>query len=166
MKSKTEKIALIIAIIWVILVIAAIVGGVFLFKKFVGISKDSITADKFISIMEKNDFTIVNVTNQFEDADVDVKEGYVAKRENYQVEFYTFKNEDDAETFYKINQAKFDTNSAKTRIQLSGKNYSSFNVEANGKFKFLERINKTVIYINVDDEYKSDVKDVLKELGY
>ena len=166
MKSKKEKIALIIAIIWIVIVIGAIVAGIFLFGKIVKITKNSITSEKFISIMEDNDFRVVDVTKQFENADIDVKEGYVAAKDDYQVEFYTFKNEDDAETFYKINMAKFDTDSAKTRIQLSGQNYSSFNVEANGKYKFLERINKTVIYLNVDDEYKGDVKDTLKELGY
>ena len=166
MKSKTEKIALAIAIILIILMVSGIIGGIFLFKKFVHITKESITADKFISIMEDNDFNVVDVTNQFKNADVYVKEGYVAKKDNYQIEFYTFKNVDDADTFFRINREKFDTNSAKTRVEFSGRNYSSFNVETNGKYKFLERIDKTVIYINADDDYKSDVKDAVKELGY
>jgi hypothetical protein len=166
MKSTTEKVALAIAIILILLVISGIVGGVLLIKKFINISKDSITSDKFIEIMEDNDFKVVEVTKQFTGSDIYVKEGYVAKKDDYQIEFYTFKNVDDAESFYRVNEAKFDTNVANRRVELSGKNYASFNIEANGKYKFLERIDKTVIYINVDKDYKDDVKSIVKELGY
>jgi hypothetical protein len=164
MKSTTEKVALAIAIILILLVISGIVGGVLLIKKFINISKDSITSDKFIEIMEDNDFKVVEVTKQFTGSDIYVKEGYVAKKDDYQIEFYTFKNVDDAESFYRVNEAKFDTNVANRRVELSGKNYASFNIEANGKYKFLERIDKTVIYINVDKDYKDDVKSIVKEL--
>ncbi len=166
MKSKTEKIALAIAIILIILIISGIIGGVILLKKVIHITKDSITSEKFISIMEDNDFDVIEVTDQFKGSDVYVKEGYVARKDDYQIEFYTFKNEDDADTFFRINREKFDANVAKSKVEMSGKNYSSFKLEANGKYKFLERINKTVIYINVDDDYKSDIKDTVKKLGY
>ena len=154
MKSTTEKIALAIAIVLILLVISGIVGGVILIKKFVHISKDSITSDKFIEIMEDNDFKVVEVTSQFKGSDIYVKEGYVAKKDEYQIEFYTFKNVDDADSFYNVNKAKFDTNVANTKVDFSGKNYATFNIEANGKYKFLERIDKTVIYINVDKNIK------------
>lgn len=166
MKSKTEKIALVIAILIILLVIGGIIGGVFLIKKLINVSKEAITSEKFISIMEDNDFDVVEVTKQFSGSDVYVKEGYVAKKDGYQIEFYTFKNKDDADTFYRINKEKFDTDTAKTKVQFSGKNYATFNVEANGKYKFLERIDKTVIYVNVDDDYKSDIKSTVKKLGY
>lgn len=166
MNSKTEKIALVIAILLIILFISGIVGGVFLVKKLIHVSKESITTEKFVEVMEDNDFKVANVTDQFKGSDIHVKEGYVARKDDYQVEFYTFKNEDDADSFYRVNKAKFDTDVANTRVQLSGKNYASFNIEANGKYKFLERIDKTVIYINVDKEYKSNVKNVVKKLGY
>ena len=166
MKSTTEKVALIIAILIILLVVGGIIGGIVLIRKFVIITKDSITAEKFVSIMKDNDFDVYEVTDQFKGSDVYVKEGYVAKKDDYQIEFYTFKNVDDADTFFRINQEKFDTKTAKTKVQLSGKNYASFNVEANGKYKFLERIDKTVIYINVDDDYKSDIKSTVKKLGY
>ena len=166
MKSTTEKIALVIAIIWISLIISAVVGGVFLFKNFVFKTKESITSEEFISKMEENHFNVTDVTKQLEGEDVEVKEGYVARKDNCQVEFYTFKNEDDADTFYKTTKVKLDSDTASTRIQFSGRNYASFNIETNGKFKFLERINKTVVYVNVDNTYKNDIKDVLRDLGY
>ena len=166
MNKKALIITLTVAVIIIALVVTGIVGGIFLVKKYVNISKKSITGDKFVEIMEDNGFKVSDVKYQFKNADVKVKEAYVAQKDEYQIEFYTLKDEDDADLFFRINREKFDTDSAKTKVELSGKNYASFNVEANGKYKFLERIDETVIYINVDKEFKSDVKDMVKTLGY
>ena len=35
----------------------------------------------------------------------------------------------------------------------------------NGKYMVVSRIDNTVIYVNVNDNYKDTVKDILKELG-
>lgn len=166
MKSKTEKIALIIAIVIILLVIiGGVIGGYFFFK-YVKLAKEAITSKEFIQIMEDNDFEIADVTEQFEDADIEVKKGYVALGDDYQIEFYTFDDEDEAKMFFKVNKAKFETDSASSEVSLNGKNYSVYSVTSNGKYKFVERIDKTVIYLNVDKEHKDDVKDLVKELGY
>lgn len=34
------------------------------------------------------------------------------------------------------------------------------------KYKALSRINETVIYLNIDKEYKKEVQRILKKLGY
>ena len=166
MKSKGEKIAFVIAILIIVLMIAAIVGGIKLFIKFINITKDSITTDKFISIMEDNNYKVTNVKNQSKDADIDIKEAYVAKKNNKQIEFYTFYNESDAKMFFRINKEKFDDDYAKTKVSLSGSNYNSFNIEVDGQYKFVERIDKTVIYINIAEEYKPEIKSIVHKLGY
>lgn len=68
--------------------------------------------------------------------------------------------------FYKINKAKFENSAATSQVTFNGKNYSSYSITTGGKYKFVERVEKTVIYLNVDKEYKDDVKDLVKELGY
>ena len=166
MNKKALAITIIYAVVMISIIVSLIIGGIFLIKKYVHISKESITGEKFVEIMEDNDFKVSDVKYQFKNSDVKIKEAYVAKKDEYQIEFYTFEDVDDADYFFRINKEKFDSNSAKTRVDLNGKNYASFNIEANGKYKFLERIDETVIYINVDREYKDNVKDMVKILGY
>lgn len=164
MKSTSEKVALAIAIVIIITVISAIVGGIVLISKLINHTKDSITADKFVSVMEDNGFEVTESKSRF--LGIRLDKGYIAKKDEYQIEFYTFKDLDSAKEFFRLNKAKYDTDSAKTRVDLSGRNYSSFNIEADGKYKLLERVDKTVVCVNVDKEYKNDAKNMVDKLGY
>ena len=56
MNKKALIITLTVAVIIIALVVTGIVGGIFLVKKYVNISKKSITGDKFVEIMEDNGF--------------------------------------------------------------------------------------------------------------
>ena len=117
--------------------------------------------------MEENDFEVGEVTDQFEDADIEVEEAYVAVGDDYQIEFYTFEDEENAEMFFKVNKAKFDEDSASSRVSLNGKNFTSFSITTDGEYRFVERVDETVIYLDVDEEYKDEVKELVKEeLGY
>ena len=163
MKSNTEKIALAIAILIIILVIAGIVGLVSLVKRVFHITKEAISVNTFIEVMEDNDFAVTKVTDK---DSTNAKDAYIAEKGEYQIEFYTFDDVDDADDFFNITRSKFDSDRANTRIQFHGRNYESFNIVTGGKYKFVERIDKTVIYVNVDNEYKKSVNDALEKLGY
>lgn len=49
---------------------------------------------------------------------------------------------------------------------INGKNFQKYTLSTESKYKVISRIDNTVIYLNVDDNYKEEVKNVLKELGY
>ena len=49
---------------------------------------------------------------------------------------------------------------------ISGKNYSKYTLEANGKYSVVSKINNTILYVNVDSQYKDTVKDIIDEIGY
>lgn len=162
-----NKKALVVVLIVVLLIVAVISTGVYLVVKFVNVEKEALTAKEFISIMEEQDFLVGEVTDQFEDADIEVEEAYVAVGDDYQIEFYTFEDEENAEMFFKVNKAKFDEDSASSRVTLNGKNFTSFSITTDGEYRFVERVDDTVIYLDVDEEYKDEVKELVKEeLGY
>lgn len=166
MKSTTEKVALAIAIVIIIGIISAIVGGTILIVKLINVTKDSITGEKFVQIMEYNGFDVSEKKNEFLGPYIKLDKAYVAEKDDYEIEFYTFKNESSAEEFFDTQKRKLDSDTASTRVDFSGKNFQTFNIETSGKYKFLERVEKTVILVNVDKEYKSDIKDIVKEMGY
>lgn len=161
-----NKKALVIILIVVLILAAVIAAGVFLVAKFVNVEKEALTAKEFISIMEDEDYLVGEVTDQFEDADIEVEEAYVAVGDDYQIEFYTFEDEENAEMFFKVNKAKFDEDSASSKVSLNGKNFTSFSITADGEYRFVERVDETVIYLDVDEEYKDEVKEIIEKLGY
>lgn len=166
MKTKGEKIAFIVAIILIVLFITGLVFGIRAFIKNVKFIKDAVSVKEFTSIMRDNDFDVVDVTDQFADADIKVKEARVAKRGGYQIEFYTFDESSDAELFYRVNKAKFEEDYINTRADLQGRNYQSYTITTKDKYQFIIQVEKSVVYVNADKEYKNDVKEIVKKLGY
>lgn len=166
MKTKGEKIALVVAIILIIGFITGAIFGIKALVKHVKVLKDELSVKQFTSIMKDNDFDVVDVTTQFADADIKVKEARVAKNDDYQIEFYTFDESDDAELFYRVNKAKFEDDTVNTRVDLKGGNYESYGRTTKDKYQFIIRVEKSVVYVNVDKEYKKAAQDIVKKLGY
>lgn len=131
--------------------------------------KKSITADEFKNTMESNDYIVQEATDQFSEYDY-VKKVYIAlsSDSSYQIEFYQLSDEDYATSFYNNNKSIFEKSksSKNSETSVSMSNYSKYTLQTNGKYKVISRIGNTAIYLNVDTEYKADVKSILKELGY
>ncbi|MCR5146884.1 MAG: hypothetical protein K6B70_06040 [Clostridia bacterium] len=166
MKSTSEKVAFAIAIVIIIAVISAIIGGIVLITKLINYTKDSITPEKFAIIMEEKGFTVIEDKDKFVSPYITVDKKYTAKKDGYEIEFYTFKDVDDAEEFFSQTKAKFESNDSNVKVDFTGKNYAVFNIETNGRYKFVERIDKTVLCLNINKQHKDTVDDIVKDLGY
>ena len=129
----------------------------------------AITSDDFKSKMESSGYTVQEATNQMSDYDY-IKQVYIAisSDSTYQIEFYELSDNDYASSFFNNNKKTFEDSksSGSTETSVSVGNNEKYTLTTNGKFKVVSRIDNTVIYLNVDDNYKSSVKDVLKNLGY
>ena len=119
--------------------------------------------------MSKKGYMVQDATSEF------AEYGYVAKvhlalssNERYQIEYYELIDTEYAVAFYENNKAIFEASAenATTQTTVNLKNHSKYTLSTNGKYKVLSRIDHTVIYIDVDEEYKDEVKELLKELGY
>lgn len=132
-------------------------------------NKTAITSDDFKSKMESSGYTVQEATNQMSDYDY-IKQVYIAisSDSTYQIEFYELSDNDYASSFFNNNKKTFEDSksSGSTKTSVSVDNNEKYTLTTNGKFKVVSRIDNTVIYLNVDDNYKSSVKDVLKNLGY
>ena len=92
----------------------------------------------------------------------------ISSDSTYQIEFYELSDSDYASSFFNNNKKTFEDSksSGSAETSVSAGNNAKYTLTTNGKFKVVSRIDNTVIYLNVDDDYKSSVKDVLKDLGY
>lgn len=130
--------------------------------------KDSITSDNFKEIMKDNDFYILDSKEQFSEYDY-IKEALIAAySDDYQIEFYVLEDDRNALAFYKYNKEIFEASKEDFSV------YSNVDFDTNNKYtlvtedsyKVISRIKNTVLYADVDKEYKNDVNKVIKKLGY
>ena len=156
-------------LIIILIIIAVIVIGVGVLIASLNKEKVAITADTFKSTMEAKGYIVSDVTSQFAQYGNYITKAYVAQNgTDYQIEFYELSNLDNATNFYNANKTKFESQkgNASSSYNASMKNYSTYSVTTNGKYKFVSRVDNTVVYVDVDTTYQNDVKSIIKELGY
>ncbi len=132
-------------------------------------SKTALKSSEFVNKIEEMGYTAKDATDQMSQYDY-IEKVILAinKDETYQIEFYELSDNDYASGFFDNNKKIFedskDTTSTSTSVNIV--NYEKYTLSTDGKYKVVSRIANTVIYLNVDDEYKSEVKETLELLGY
>lgn len=133
-------------------------------------NKKSISAEEFKKITEK-DYVITDATKQFagiEEAK-HIKKVYIAsdKEYKYQVEFYEFDSDENADNFFDHNKEIFETDNGDSNYTIVNMfNYDKYTHTGSSHYYVLSRINNTVAYVNVEDKYKEQVKSILKSIKY
>ncbi|MGN1113933.1 MAG: hypothetical protein ACI4RC_02290 [Oscillospiraceae bacterium] len=131
--------------------------------------KTALTAEDFKSKTEEKGYTVQEATDQFSDYDY-IKKVYIAidKEQKYQIEFYEIDSSDNASKFFNNNKSIFEESksSSCTETNVSLSNNAKYTLTTNGEYKVISRIDNTAIYVNADEKYKSDIKDLLDDLDY
>lgn len=75
---------------------------------------------------------------------------------------------DNAVSFFNTNKNIFENSKSNDAIETSVSmgNNSKYTLTTNSRYKVVSRIDNTVIYLDVADQYKNDVQSILKSLGY
>ena len=130
--------------------------------------KTPISANTFNTTMESKGYVVTDTTSLFAQYPNYMSESYVARKTGYQIEFYELTTVENAISMYNTNKTKFESQktNASAFVTTRMKNYSIYSLSTNGKYKYLSRIDNTLVYIDVDEDYKDIVKDIMKEIGY
>lgn len=131
-------------------------------------NKSPIKVDNFETKMEESGYLVQDVTTKSSDDYVEKAYLAVDKDGKYQIEFYVFSNKENAKQFYNSNKSIFEESKTVKAIEhyTSAGNHDKYTLEVDKKYKVVSRIADTVIYIDADATYKSDIKDALKNIGY
>ncbi len=133
------------------------------------LNKKAITYNEFKNKMESMNYIVQDVKDQFYNYDY-INQAYIAinKENTYQIEFYELSNNNYSTSFFNKNKSIFKKSKSAISIETSVDlgNNSKYVLETDGKYKVISRIDNTVVYLDVDDKYKSTVNDLLKKLGY
>lgn len=130
--------------------------------------KTPISAESFNTIMGEKGYIMVDITNQYAEYGDYVLKGYLAQKSGYQIEFYELSSEENAIDAYNTNRSLFESQESNVSASytISMNNYGTYSLTTKEEYKYLSRIDNTLIYVNVDKDYKDTVKDILKEIGY
>lgn len=130
-------------------------------------NKKSISSNEFKSIMNDKGFDVQDATSQFSNYNY-VNRAYIALNKDYQIEFYELSDEEKAKSFYETNKTIFEDSKENGYSQFNNSvgNHSKYTLKTGGKYKVVSRIDNTVVYLNVLEEYKDEIKDILNDLGY
>lgn len=156
------------ALIIIGIIVVVLVGIVLIALNALNKEKTPISASTFNTKMESKGYVMTNSTSQFAQYPNYMLESYVAQKTGYQIEFYELTSEENAISMYNTNKTKFESQktNASASATASMNNYSTYSLTTNGKYKYLSRIDNTLVYIDVDESYKHIVKDIMKEIGY
>lgn len=156
------------ALIIIGIIVVVLVGIVLITFNALNKEKTPISASTFNTTMEGKGYVMTNSTSQFAQYPNYMLESYVAQKTGYQIEFYELTSEENAISMYNTNKAKFESQktNASASATASMNNYATYSLTTNGKYKYLSRIDNTLVYIDVDESYKDIVKDIMKEIGY
>lgn len=132
------------------------------------VKKEAIDNAQFVSIVTDNEYTITDVTDQYAMYDfISSVSVAISKDKTYQIEFYTLDSEENAKKMYESNKNNFEENKNNKDVELdvNTTTYSSYSVTGDN-YRYISRIANTLIYVDTTKEYKDEVKNIIKRLGY
>ncbi len=159
--SKGSKIALVLVLV---VVTVAAIFGVFSIYKIATKEYVNLTAEDFIVKMESKGFSTDSMPSENEE----YVELVVAKNGNYEVEYMYF--DDLVEAKYKYAELKYDVEnmrgSSYSQSETNINNMQKKSLSSDGRYGYVCRINNSIIYVNTDNTYQKEIKELMKELGY
>ena len=126
-------------------------------------SKEAISMSKFMGMSSKYNYTLGDVTNQYDS--YNVREAVVSKADGYQIEFYVLETVKDANNMFNVNKNDFKKSSG-TNTSIKATNYETFKLTNDESYMYICRVDNTLLYVNTDIRYKEQIEEFIKELGY
>ena len=131
-------------------------------------TKKPITEEQFKTAAESYGLVVIDAIDQMSQYKI-VKSALIGKsNDGWQVEFYILDGNSSAKSMYDENRSIFEKYKGSTTKEkyITIKEYSMYSLNSNGKYMYLCKINNTLLYANVDEQYENDVKNFAKKIGY
>ena len=103
------------------------------------------------------------------DDDRSIEAKWAVKDDVINVKFYEFDSLQNAIKDYNSIEQEWNTeanNVFQTKVSNTAGNYATVSMTFDGKYKYLCRVDKTLLRIDTDEEHKDEAKELVKKLGY
>ena len=131
-------------------------------------NKKAITTADFISKAKELGYESSDVIPQYASYGY-IKEATVARsKDGYQAEFYVIEDKDHAVSMFNTNKSIFESYKGNTLAEASANlgNYSSYTLTSSGYYMHICRVDNTLLYVKVKEQYKDNIKKLINELKY
>lgn len=156
-----KKIGKVLANILIIVILTITVGC--------SLTKKTLDNTRFISIMSDNNFKVTNVTDQYNNYEF-IKSVQVAISENndFQIEFYELDTIENAQKMFESNKSDFEEEKSSSAFtsNINMTNYNTFTLSDDTIYRYICRVDNTLVYINTIKEHQKEVKEIIESLGY
>lgn len=152
--------------------IALLLGITLMFSMLSGcqLSRTAIDADMFKTEAEAAGYTVIDTTNSYPDGTVGNCQIAVKSSDSieYQIEFVIVPTEEQAKTIYQEKYAEYESrkDSGSSHSSVSVGNYAYFRLTSNGKYYVVSRTGNTFLFVEASEEYKSEIADFIRSIGY
>ena len=126
------------------------------------VNKKAIKVDEFDEFFTNEGFEVTNAYDPLVKKD-NIKGTYIAKNDRIQIELYVLNTIENAKKFYLEDVKYFKKENVSND---KDHNYESFSLEEDGKYIYISRIDKTVIFSINDIKYKDEINDILEKINY
>lgn len=130
--------------------------------------KTALTDAEFKTKAESMGYTVHDISEQYAEYEQIETATLAQSEDGYNIEFYTLTSEKEAVSMFNLNKEKFKSykSGSSSETSLNSKNSSKYVLISSGSFMCVSTVDDTLIYIDVDTEYKDAVKEFLKEIEY
>ena len=133
------------------------------------VKKTAITTEDFKSKTQNYSLISQDVSAQYAEHNDIVKEATVAMdTAGWQIEFYVLATATDAKNMYQTNYEKFSktNDAANVTSEVNMMNYSTYSLTTTDSYKYISRVDNTLLYVDVNISAKEEVKAIVEALGY
>lgn len=167
-----KKTAVIITgvVIFLLIIVVAFIFGIKVILDNVNVSRKSITAEQFKTLMTQNGYNVSDITSKYATSTNGIEYVLIAKdtTNNYQVDFYVFSNASIAKSVFEENKNNFESEVSTngTYSFKEGQNYATYTANKLGKYMHVCSVDNTVIFCNIPNSYSDKVKIIFESINY
>lgn len=131
-------------------------------------NKKAINSNDFKEKATSNNYIVSDITSQFEKSKIVENAVTANKLGAWVVEFYTLKNDSSAKYMFNYNKEKASSEKVKNSKEASSSsgNFSTYSLTNNGYYIYICKVDNTLLYAKVNEQYKDEVNKFIQELGY
>lgn len=149
--------------------ILLLISSIFLVIMLTGCAKKtSITTKEFVSYAHEHTYEPYNIIEQYSQF-TNIKEATLVRgREGWQIEFYVLIDANAADNMFITNKNKFEKSkgTSSSSMNTSGTNYKTYTLKTNGEYKYISRIDNTLLFVDENANYEKEIKEFINEIGY
>lgn len=139
--------------------------------------KDPISAGDFLEILSEDDGCAVEETTEEKVNSLELGDDNLAPQfekvisatkmnKGIQIDFYERKEVSDAKALYKASKRLLDDYDRTSTTVVNAANYSRYTAHISDEYYIISRIENTIVLASTDYEYKEDLVDKMREIGY